>query len=228
MIQNELLKKISEIVDQMSDTYEEIRTKYNITEQMNTMHNVIKNTYDNLVNYSQSFIKDINDYDDILLLYTYIDWDNNNLRELNEYLRDNERNINKLRKIFDIINNKSTDNIIRKLAEKNKIEDNFNSKKINKNNNENNNNEYLASTNTLNNKINYNKPHKTKFNKSFSFKNSNKNLYSKKLRKLSIHSEQGSISTSLLIKESKKLIKTLNNFNKTYLSTEFLQIKPIG
>jgi len=35
MIQNELLKKINEIVDQMKDFNEEIKSKYNISEQMN-------------------------------------------------------------------------------------------------------------------------------------------------------------------------------------------------
>jgi hypothetical protein len=40
MIQNELLKKINEIVDQMKDFNEEIKSKYNIAEQMNKMFDV--------------------------------------------------------------------------------------------------------------------------------------------------------------------------------------------
>ena len=56
----------------MTDFSEDIKMKYNITEQMNQMVKVTKNSYDNLVNYSQDFIDDIDQYDDILILYTYI------------------------------------------------------------------------------------------------------------------------------------------------------------
>lgn len=95
MIQNELLKKINEIVSEMSDFYAEIETKYNITEQINEMFNVLQDTYNTLVNYSQILIDDINNYDDILVLYTFIGSSSNDMRRLNNYLRSNEKNIKK-------------------------------------------------------------------------------------------------------------------------------------
>ena len=116
MIQNELLNKINELLNQMKDFYAEIQIKYNITEQMNEIYNIIKNSYENLVNYSDDFIKDINDYDDILVLYTYIDSSTNDLRKLNEYLRNDEkRNLEKIRKVFNLTKNKSKNKINRKL-----------------------------------------------------------------------------------------------------------------
>ena len=107
MIQNELLNKINELLNQMKDFYAEIQKKYNLTEQMDEMFNIIKNSYENLVNYSDDLIKDINDYDDILVLYTYIDSSTNEIRKLNEYLRNDEkRNLEKIRKVFNLTKNK--------------------------------------------------------------------------------------------------------------------------
>lgn len=51
MIQNELLKKINEIVSQMKDFYAEIQTEYNTTKQMIGLFNVFEDTYNTLVNY---------------------------------------------------------------------------------------------------------------------------------------------------------------------------------
>ena len=51
MIQNELLKKINEIVSQMKDFYSEIQTEYNTTKQMIGLFNVFEDTYNTLVNY---------------------------------------------------------------------------------------------------------------------------------------------------------------------------------
>ena len=68
IIQNELLSKINEIVNNMKDFLVEIQIQYNISQQMDEMFGVLKLTYDNLINYSQDFIDDINDYDEILSL----------------------------------------------------------------------------------------------------------------------------------------------------------------
>ena len=50
------------------------------------------------------------------------------------------------------------------------------------------------------------------------------NSHSKKKRRLSIHQDQGTISNSVIRKENKKLMKTMKNFNKTYLTGEYQKI----
>ena len=204
MIQNELLNKINELLNQMKDFYAEIQIKYNITEQMNEIYNIIKNSYENLVNYSDDFIKDINDYDDILVLYTYIDSSTNDLRKLNEYLRNDEkRNLEKIRKVFNLTKNKSKNKITRKLEQKNINSD---ENKITK---------YTKKDNSKYRKVlNNNKDNNTS-SKKFSHK-----------RKLSTHSNQGAIGLSSLNKECKKFIQILKNFNRTYLTGDYLKIKP--
>ena len=208
MIQNELLNKISEIVDQMRDTLTDIQIEYNITQQLNNMFNVLKNTYEYLVNYSQIFIDEIDDYDDILLLYTYLGESSYKIRELNRYLRSDERDILKLRKAFNLTNNETINKQLKRLAEHD-----INEHKKSKENNPQNINQ------DRNNK-NYNK--KERFNlgdKAFtktSFLNQ---------RKLSSHSNQGSIGISTIDKESQKFKQTLNSFNRTYLTGEYTKIK---
>ena len=217
MIQNELLKKINEIVSEMRDFYAEIQTKYNITEQIDEMFNVLQDTYNTLVNYSQILIDDINNYDDILVLYTFIGSSSNDMRRLNNYLRSNEKNIKKIRNIFNFTNNNSKNKRTQKISENDKINKNL---RINNqiNSMANSGIRKLNSFKRLshNKQKNYNSFKKTSSNQKFS--------HSKKKRKLSTHSAQGSVSEATLNKESQKLMKTLKNFNKTYLSSDFLKI----
>ena len=218
MIQNELLKKINEIVSEMSDFYAEIETKYNITEQINEMFNVLQDTYNTLVNYSQILIDDINNYDDILVLYTFIGSSSNDMRRLNNYLRSNEKNIKKIRNIFNFTNNNSKNKRTKKMSENDEINKNL---RINNNQINNMPNSGIRKLNSFkklshNKQKNYNSFKKTSSNQKFS--------HSKKKRKLSTHSAQGSVSEATLNKESQKLMKTLKNFNKTYLSSDFLKI----
>ena len=156
MIQNELLNKISEIINQMKDFSEEIKIKYNITEQMNTMFNVLKNTYDNLVNYTQNFVDDIDEYDDILVLYTYISGSTHTIRQLNEYLEDNnEEDINEILNSFNFTNNKSRNKKVKRTTA-NRTKNNNISKIYNNNLNNhikvNNNKNGFNSTKTVKNK----------------------------------------------------------------------------
>ena len=127
----------------MKDFYAEIQIKYNITEQMTGMFNILQNTYDTFVNYCQIYIDEIKDYDDILILYTYLDSSSSDIRRLNDYLRGNEVNIDKIRNVFNFTNNKfkyknnskyrkkniETKSAIRKLNSNNR----FNNEKINSN-----------------------------------------------------------------------------------------------
>ena len=209
MIQTELLKKISEIVDQMRDVFGEIKTEYNITEQMNNMYNVFENTYEYLVNYSQTFIDDIDSYDDILLLYTYLGENEGiyNLRALNEYIRSEERDLVKLRKIYNLTNNKNMNNKLKRLAE-NDVE--YYHKSKNKSSNGQNfyNNNLKIKKNNVN--LDHNSFSKVSFN--------NK-------RKLSSNPDKGSVSISTIAKETETFIKTLKNFNRTYLTGEYLKIR---
>ena len=216
MIQNELLKKVDELLSQMKDFYAEIQIVYNIIEQMNNMYNVIKNTYDNLVNYCQIFIDDIDKYDDILVLYTYLGENNYNLRILNDYLRSDKKDIYKIRKIYNLINNETYNKILRKLAKydvdnynKNKIKNNQSSLIINQDQNRN--------KNKINNK-----------KSSYNYNYNNDKSYNKKpinnKRRLSANSGQGSVGISTLDKESQKFIRALNSFNRTYLIGDFLKI----
>ena len=94
----------------MKDFSEEIKIKYNITEQMNKMFNVLKNTYDNLVNYTKNFVDDIDEYDDILVLYTYISGSAHTIRQLNEFLKDNnEKDMKEMLNTFNFKNDKPKD-----------------------------------------------------------------------------------------------------------------------
>ena len=133
----------------MKDFNEEIKSKYNIAEQMNKMFDVLKSTYDTWVNYSKIFIDDINDYDEILLLYTYINKSSYTLRQLNNYLKeDNKSNIKQIRNKFNFTNDKSMNKKLKRIIRQNITKSNSiyqifsniniaNKYIINKNNNEN-------------------------------------------------------------------------------------------
>ena len=149
IIQNELLNKINEIVSNMKDFFAEIQIKYNITNQMEELVKIIKKTYDYLIKYSQDLTDDIDDYDEILILYTYIDDGTNELRQLNDYLRNNKRNLGELKNIFNLKKDKEMLNKRKKLAEK---------KYKNRNNISNNNNNLSLLSN--NNKLNIYKDYK--------------------------------------------------------------------
>ena len=210
MIQNELLKKINEIVNQMTDFNEEIKSKYNITEQMNKMFDVLKRTYDALVNYSNIFIDDINEYDEILVLYTYISKNSHTLRQLNNYLKvDNKSNIKLIRNKYNFTNDKSMNKNLKRIIAQNKNKNNSIYQIYNNINME---NKYIINKNNNENKKMINL-------------NYTKSLYKNRRRRLSSHSNRGSITSSILNKESQKFKKTLNIFNKTYLSKDYLKIQ---
>lgn len=210
MIQNELLKKINEIVNQMKDFNEEIKSKYNITEQMNKMFDVLKRTYDTLVNYSNIFIDDINEYDEILVLYTYISKSSHTLRQLNNYLKvDNKSNIKLIRNKYNFTNDKSMNKNLKRIIAQNKTKNNSIYQIYNNINME---NKYIINKNNNENKKMINL-------------NYTKSLYKNRRRRLSSHSNRGSITSSILNKESQKFKKTLNIFNKTYLSKDYLKIQ---
>ena len=216
-IQNELLKQINEIVNNMKDVYEDIRIEYNITDQLNNMINMIENTYQNLVNYCQDLIDDINEYDDILLLYTYLGDNNKNLRQLNQYLRSDERNLENIRNKYNLTINETYNKILKGLAENKKREYHKNRTKSNLSYND-------QKYNSINLELNSNNIYKNN-----NYKNKNKNLDSnynqRKIRRLSTHSNQGSISIFSLDKEVKKFIKSIKNFNRTFLTGEYLKLK---
>ena len=222
IIQNELLKKIEEIINQMRDFSEDIKIEYNITEQMNLMVDVIKNSYDNLINYSQDFIDDIDIYDEILILYTYISENKYSIRKLNEYSKESNESgegkkiINFNNKNYNSINNKQ-----------------LNIKRLNKTKYFNINN---VSNIIINNKRNYiiNKKNKNAFNYKYTIKNKksikdsdNLGFYKKNKRRLSSNADIGTISISTINKECQKFVKIMNKFNKTYLSKDYTKIKTI-
>ena len=208
MIQNELLNKINEIISQMKDFNEEINIKYNITEQMNKMFNVLKSTYDILINYTQNFLDDINEYDDILALYTYISGSTHTIRQLNKYLKDdNEKYKEKIINKFNSTNDKSMEKILKMQNQKKNKNNNI----YQIYNNNINNNKYIFDKNNNNNK--------TKINLNYT-----KNNYKSK-RRLSSHSERGTVTKSIINKEIQKFKKILNNFNKTYLNKDYLKIQ---
>ena len=86
----------------MKDFLAEIQILYNITKQMEEIVEIIKITYDHLIKYINDLTDDIDNYDDILSLYTYIDSSTNELRQLNAYLRGNKRNLGELKNIFTL------------------------------------------------------------------------------------------------------------------------------
>ena len=224
-IQNELLNKINELVSNMKDFYAEIKIKYNIIEQTEELFKILKTTYENLVNYSQDIIDDVNDYDEILALYTYIDSSTNEIRQLNEHLRGYKRNLGEARNIFLIEKDKEMLNKIKRLAEEKRRNKNNTKNQLlpisNKNNYIGSQNKYGKKSNNMNNKNNNRKNNNS--NKGYSNSN-NFSSHSKNRRKLSIHPDQGSVKNSVIRKENKKLMKTIKNFNKTYLAGEYTKI----
>ena len=224
IIQNELLNKINEIVSNMKDFYAEIQIKYNITVQVDELYKILKTTYDDLIDYSQDLIDDINDYDEILALYTYIDSSTNELRQLNDYLRGYKRNLKESKNIFNLTKDKEMLNKIKRLAEKKRrIKNNAKKNQIvpifNENNYIGQKDNYDKKSNNVNyrNRKNYNSNKRNTNSKDF-------NSHSKMKRKLSIHQDQGTITNSVIRKENKKLMKTMKNFNKTYISGDYSKI----
>ena len=217
IIQNELINKIQEIVSNMRDSYADIQLYYNITEQMNEMFNILKETYDNLINYSQELTDDINDFDEILILYTHIERSSNEFRKLNDYLRGNKRNLGDTRNIFILKKNEELLNKIKRLADE---------KFKNKKNTSNQITELKENKRKNGFKYKYNQQNNLKSENLYKKKsNSKKNSYqSKKKRKLSTHTDQGSITKSIIRQESEKLMKTIKIFNRTNFGKDYIKI----
>ena len=106
-------------IENIPDSFLVIEEKYNIPKQMDDLFEIIKATYINLINYTNDFTNDIDDYDEILSLYTFIDTSSNELRSLNDYLRGNKRNLGELENKVLIKKDKKLISQIKRLAEKN-------------------------------------------------------------------------------------------------------------